>query len=159
MAHLSVVGTTAAQVASAIPVTGFMSASLAGAARTVLETKCAEDRDRVVCQYDADQFNHLLQRFSISAKHPTLVQDLQHGFPMARNPIIPLPTLTFIPPNHISTTDTPAHREFVINYLVEEEWLGRISAPYPLEIVEQCYGHICSSPLRVNDKATPVGKP
>ena len=78
---------------------------------------------------------------------------------MAHNPIIPLPTLTFIPPNHISTTDTPVHREFVINYLVEEERLGRISAPYLLEIVQQCYRHIHSSPLGVIDKATPVGKP
>jgi len=155
----SAAATTAAQVASAALATGFMSASAVGAARTGQGMKCAEDRGRVVCQYDADGFDHLLQRFGISAKHPTLIHDLKHGFSMARNPFIPPPISTFIPPNHPSATDTPEHRDFVINYLAAEESLGRISAPYPLDIIQQCYGHVRSSPLGVIDKATPAGIP
>lgn len=78
---------------------------------------------------------------------------------MARNPLIPLLSSTFLPPNHATATDTPEHKSFVINYLAEEERLGRMSAPYPEDIIRQCYGHIRSSPLGVIDKATPPGQP
>lgn len=113
----------------------------------------------MVCRYSADGFYLLLSQFNLLSKHPTLVDHLRHGFPMARNPLIPLPTSTFLPPNHSSSSDTPEHRQFVADYLQEEERAGRMSAAYPEDIVREYFVHLRSSPLGVVDKTTPAGQP
>jgi len=126
--------------------------------RTALLRQCAEDRARVVCQYNADGFEHILHLFNLTSTHPLLVHHLRNGFPMARNPLIPLPSFTFLPSNHLSASDTPEHKSFVIAYLNEEEHLGHVSVAYPEDIVQACYGNIRSSPLGVIDKTTPLGE-
>ena len=88
--------------------------------RMALLKQCAEDRARVVCQYDADGFERILHLFNLTNIHPLLVQHLRNGFPMARNPLIPLPSFTFLPLDHLSASDTPKHKSFVIVYLKEE---------------------------------------
>ena len=136
-----------------------MNAQCVAAVRTALVKQCAEDRDRIVCHYSADGFKYLLRRLNLWDRHPLLVHHLRHGFPMARNPDIPPLSTTFLPNNHLSASDTPEHRNFVIDYLATEERAGHISPPYPEDVIRECYGHICSSPLGVVEKSTPPGEP
>lgn len=126
---------------------------------TALVAACASDRDRIVCRYSADGFELLLAKHNLTFAHPYLSHNLRHGFPLARNPPIPLPSISFLPPNHKSASDTPAHRQFVVDYLRAEECLGHVSAAFPLSVLEEVYGPIRSSPLGVVDKATPEGAP
>lgn len=75
---------------------------------------------------------------------------------MAR-PDIPLPTVTYAPPNRASASDTPEHLEFIAANLEKEEKLGRMSEPFPADVIAETFGHFRSSPLGVVDKATPPG--
>jgi hypothetical protein len=159
MVHVSVATSTGAALAAGPSANTYMNASPAVMERTALLKQCAEDRARVVCQYNADGFERILHLFNLTSTHPLLVHHLRNGFPMARNPLIPLPSFTFLPPNHLSASDTPEHKSFVIAYLNEEENLGHVSTAYPEEIVRTCYGNIRSSPLGVIDKTTPPGEP
>lgn len=49
--------------------------------------------------------------------------------------------------------------QFVVAYLRDEEKLGRISPPYPKDILLEAIGPFCSSPLGVVPKSTQEGEP
>lgn len=120
----------------------YMNAYPAVAQHTELVRRCVADRDRVVCNYNADAFEYLLDQYNLIDTHPTLIQYLRQGFPMARNPNIPIPSCTFLPKNHASATDTPEHRQFVADYLADEERQGRVSVAYPEDVIRECFGHV-----------------
>lgn len=125
----------------------------------MLLRECAEDRLRIVCSYNADGFEQMLERLGLTYRNPKLIHHLRNGFPIIHNPQLPILESTYLPPNHKSASDTAEHKAFVTAYLQEEQELGHVSAPFPEDIVRECYGNIRSSPLGVIDKTTPPGEP
>ncbi|PPQ88522.1 hypothetical protein CVT25_009979 [Psilocybe cyanescens] len=99
---------------------------------------------RVITPYSSSAFHALLSKFNLTSAYPSLVHNLDHGFPLG-----PMPTLksTHIMNNHPSCRDYP---DEVAQYLHDEVTACRMSGPYSRETVERILrGPFQSSPLIV----------
>ena len=110
--------------------------------------------DKIICPYNADAFNLLLNKHDLTRFYPDLITNLRHGFPLG-----PMPDLqtTHIIPNHPTALDYPSA---VDDYLKVETGIGRTSGPFSRVMVERILrGPFQSSPLIVAVQPQAPGEP
>ena len=109
---------------------------------------------RIITPYLPDRFEYFLARFDLSNCYPTLVHRLRNGFPIGNfSPLL----ATYIHPNHGSFRE---HEAEILEYILEEVSLGRMSGPFSAAELRREFGgeHFISSPLGAVDKAGEPGK-
>lgn len=97
---------------------------------------------RIIHPYNANAFEHFLQKHDLSRHYPLLVNNLHHGFPLGNMPEI---RETIIIPNNRSFTE---HADAILEYLRKEVASGRMSGPFTRDEVEKTLrGPFISSPI------------
>lgn len=109
--------------------------------------------NRIVTPYNADTYELLLHEYNLTHVYPSLIFNLQHGFPIGD--ILPIDK-TYIPKNHKSALD---HLDVIKAYCRDEITLGRMSGPFTKDqVFDILGGHFASSPLGVIEKSREPSK-
>lgn len=109
---------------------------------------------RIVHPYDTDAFLHFLLKHDLTRFYSLLVTNLRNGFPLGEMPPI-IDTVIF--KNHPSVLP---HSDAIDKYLTDELDAGRMSGPFPRQLVGKILrGPFFCSPLLVSIQTQQPGTP
>ena len=106
---------------------------------------------RVQTPLQAEAWEAALITFQLTARYPTLVNSIVHGFDVG----IPRITHTFSPPNRLN--DELSLNAFT-DVMNNERRLGRWLGPYPRLVINSVIGHFRTSPVSIIPKPGKPGK-
>jgi hypothetical protein len=139
--------TVAVPPKAAVP---YMSALSVAAPSMELLQEAAEVHNLVVTVYKHSTFHDRLVQHDLLDRFPLLTHYIEFGFLMSiKNPLSACLT-TFAPRHHPGAF---LLKDFISDYLRNEERHGRVSKPFPQHVLEQVLGPFYASPLNVTEKA------